>query len=130
MATILVVNDEPRLVEVVRFRLGRDHVVLSAADGPAGLMAAFSRVPDLILLDATLPGGDSFAVLQSLKNDARTAQTPIILLTGPAGPAALAPSSSISSELPVDNWLAKPFDADELARIIGDALAFGGKLSA
>lgn len=129
MATILVV-DEPRVVEVVRLRLGRDHVVLSAADGPAGLMAAFSRAPDLILLDATLPGGDSFAVLQSLKNDARTAQTPVILLTGSAGPAALAPSSSSSSELPVDNWLAKPFDADELARIIGDALASGGKLSA
>ena len=61
MATILVVDDEPDVVEIVRFRLEKDgHTVISAADGPTGLVSAFTRHPDLLILDVMMPVMDGF----------------------------------------------------------------------
>lgn len=125
MATILVVDDEPDMVEIVRFRLERDgHTVYSAADGPAGLVGAFTRNPDLVILDVMMPGFDGFEVVRRLKNDGRTAQTPIIMLTAKADFDSVARGWNMD----VDNYVTKPFEVDELADTVKNILAYRGKV--
>lgn len=127
MAAILVVDDEPDLVEIVRFRLERDgHTVISAADGTTGLMSAFTHNPDLVILDVMMPGIDGFEVLRRMKNDPRTAHTPVIMLTAKADFSSVAKGWNMD----VDNYVTKPFDVDELAETVRNVLTYRGKISA
>ena len=125
MATILVVDDEPDVVEIVRFRLERDgHTVISAADGPTGLVTVFTRNPDLVILDVMMPGIDGFEVLQRMKNDARTSHTPVIMLTAKADFSSVAKGWNMD----VDNYVTKPFEVDELAETVRNVLTYRGKI--
>lgn len=127
MATILVVDDEPDVIEIVRFRLEKDgHSILTAPDGQSGLAMAFGSHPDLMILDVMMPGIDGFEVLFQLKNNPRTQNLPIIMLT------AKTDLSSISKGwgLDVDNYVTKPFNVDELAKTVKNVLIFRGKLPA
>ncbi len=126
MATILVVDDEPDVVEIVRFRLEKEgHTVISAADGPTGLISAVSRHPDMVILDVMMPGMDGFEVLRRMKNDARTAQTPVIMLTAKADFSSVAQGWNMD----VDNYVTKPFEVDDLAETVKNVLTFRGKLA-
>src|SRR5437868_1656831 len=63
--TILVVDDEPRLVDLVTSILeDQGYAVIEANDGDAALAAVRERMPDLVLLDVMLPGMDGFAILK------------------------------------------------------------------
>lgn len=125
MAKILVVDDEPDIVDIIRFYLQTNgYAVVCAADGPAALARVFADTPDLILLDVRMPGMSGFEVLQQLKADARTAQTPVILLTARAD----MPAVTQGWNLGADNYVTKPFDLNELARIVQNVLAFRGKI--
>jgi len=127
MATILVVDDEPDVVEIVRFRLERDgHTIVSAADGPTGLVTAFTRSPDLVILDVMMPGIDGFEVLRRMKNDPRTAHTPVIMLTAKADFSSVAQGWNMD----VDNYVTKPFEVDELSNIVKNVLTYRGKIAA
>ena len=124
MATILVVDDEPDVVEIVRFRLEKEgHNIITASDGQSGLVLAFGAHPDLIILDVMMPGIDGFEVLFQLKNNPRTLNTPVIMLT------AKTDLSSISKGwgMDVDNYVTKPFNVDELAKTVKNVLIFRGK---
>ena len=80
--TILIIEDDPDLVEVVQYNLERESFgVLSAADGEKGLEEALRRRPDLILLDLMLPGLDGLEVCRRLRADEATRAIPIIMLT-------------------------------------------------
>ena len=127
MATILVVDDEPDLVEILRFRLEREgYRVLSAEDGPSGLEAVMRHMPDLVVLDVMMPGFDGFELLRRMKADARLAQIPVILLTAKADL-----SSVIKGwNMDVDNFVTKPFDLDELAEMIENTLYYRSKRDA
>jgi two-component system response regulator RpaA len=83
MQTILVVDDDPGLVELLS--LSFEHAgfaVIAAANGIAALKQARSHRPDLILLDLVLPEMDGFTVCETLRKDPATASIPIIMLTG------------------------------------------------
>ncbi len=80
---ILLIEDSRFLriaIERVMTRAG--HSVIGVADGREGLHAALTDSPELILLDMMLPGLDGTGVLKALKQDASTAQIPVIVLTG------------------------------------------------
>ena len=127
MAKILVVDDEPDVIEIVRFRLEKDgHNVLTAPDGEAGIASAVAHQPDLIVLDVMMPGINGFEVVFQIKNHPRTVDTPIIMLT------AKTDMSSISKgwSMDVDNYVTKPFDLDELAKTVRNVLIFRGKMTA
>ncbi|HEX5414397.1 MAG TPA: response regulator [Chloroflexota bacterium] len=80
--TILVVDDDPDICEIVQVNLeGAGYEVIIAADGAAGLQAAQTRVPDLIILDVLMPELDGWRVLEELVKDSRTADRPVIMLT-------------------------------------------------
>src|SRR5512134_3055159 len=79
-AKILVVDDEPSIANLVVSYLRKEgYEVFSAADGLAGLNAARTHMPDLVVLDIMLPGMDGLEVLAQLR---RESNAYVILLTG------------------------------------------------
>lgn len=80
--SILVIEDSRFLRTAIERILGKaGYSVTGVADGREGLLAARANSPELILLDMMLPGLDGTAVLKALKQDAATAQIPVIVLT-------------------------------------------------
>src|SRR4051795_3211465 len=86
--TVLVIDDEKDLIELVRYNLDRDGFdVIAASDGRSGLDIATAHKPDLIVLDLMMPGTDGLEVCRRLRADPRTARTPVIMLTARAAEA-------------------------------------------
>src|SRR5690349_15549386 len=82
MRTILIIEDESDLAELVAFNLEKEgYQPLIARDGQVGLESARINSPDLILLDLMLPGLPGTEVCKILKNNEKTAGIPIIMLT-------------------------------------------------
>ncbi len=80
---VLIVDDVPDNVAVLHDALDEaGYTVLVALDGPSALERARQAVPDVVLLDAVMPGWDGFEVARRLKADAATAHIPIIFMTG------------------------------------------------
>jgi two-component system alkaline phosphatase synthesis response regulator PhoP len=106
--TILVIDDEPQIVEICRDYLkaaGFD--VLTARDGPSGLATSHRSHPDLIVLDLMLPGMDGLDVCRSLR---REGNVPIIILTARVEET----DKLVGLELGADDYLTKPFSPREL----------------
>lgn len=80
---VLVIDDEDDVRMIVRFALERDprFVVTEARNGTEGLHLALEEPPDLVLLDAMMPGLDGYEVCRRLRDDPRLAQTPVVFLT-------------------------------------------------
>ena len=109
--TILVVDDEPRIVELARDYLEHaGFAVLTAADGPAALALARTRNPDLVVLDLGLPGLDGLDVTRQLRTAERTAALPIVMLTARDDEL----DKLLGLELGADDYLTKPFSPREL----------------
>ena len=80
--SLLVVDDTPENIDVLRGILGAEYKVRVAMNGEQALQISFSsRPPELILLDIMMPGMDGYEVCRRLKNDPRTNKTPIIFVT-------------------------------------------------
>src|SRR5947209_19003791 len=108
VATILVVDDEPRIVQVVRDYLEHGgFTVLTAHDGTAALRTARTGRPDLIVLDLGLPGLDGLDVARSLR---REGAVPIIMLTARTEET----DKLVGLELGADDYMTKPFSPKEL----------------
>ncbi len=108
-ATVLVVDDDHTVREVVRRYLERDgHRVVEAADGPTGLSLGLTKAPDLVVLDLMLPGLNGLEVCRRLR---AVSQVPIIMLTalGEEG------DRVAGLEVGADDYLVKPFSPRELA---------------
>jgi len=78
---LLIVDDEPTNLQVLRQVLGADYVLLFATDGARALQLARTQQPQLILLDVMMPGMDGHAVCAALKADPDTACIPVIFVT-------------------------------------------------
>jgi CheY-like chemotaxis protein len=88
MATVLVVDDEADIRDIVRINLERDgHRVLTAAAGPEGLELVRRERPDLVILDVMMPGLDGWQVLTSIKGEAEheISDVPVLMLTARSG---------------------------------------------
>jgi len=106
--TVLVVDDEPKIVEVVGDYLrSAGFVVTTAADGEAAVASARARPPDLVVLDLGLPGLDGLDVTRELR---RSSSVPIIMLTARGEEA----DRVLGLELGADDYLVKPFSPREL----------------
>jgi len=110
--TILVVDDEPQIVEVVQDYLKQAGFrVLTARDGQTALTLARHDRPDLIVLDLMLPGGmDGLDVCRCLRQDPALADVPIIMLTARTEET----DRLIGLELGADDYVTKPFSPREL----------------
>jgi DNA-binding response OmpR family regulator len=108
MKTILVVDDEPKIVQLARDYLEHaGFAVIAASDGPTALHAARSSKPDLIVLDLGLPQLDGLDVTRSIRKDS---DVPIIMLTARSEES----DKLIGLELGADDYLTKPFSPKEL----------------
>lgn len=85
--TVLVVEDSPTVAENIRATLADLGLqVMSATDGPSGLQKAQEIHPDLVVMDANMPGMNGFQVVQALKSDPKSADIPIVMLTSSETP--------------------------------------------
>ena len=79
---ILIVDDVPKNIDVLRNMLGESGFVISVApNGEMALKIADKNIPDLILLDVIMPGINGFETCERLKADSKTAHIPIIFVT-------------------------------------------------
>lgn len=108
MQTILIIDDEPKIVEICRdYLAAAGFGVRQAGDGPSGLSAARGEPPDLIVLDLMLPGMDGMQVCRELRRESRV---PIIMLT-----ARVEEIDKLKGlELGADDYMTKPFSPREL----------------
>jgi DNA-binding response OmpR family regulator len=133
--TILVVDDEPAIVQVIRDRLeGDGYRVRAAADGVSALAAVEQEPPDLLILDLMLPDLDGFEVLRRLRQGAEDAAGgfPVIVLTARDDDMDVV----VGLELGADDYVLKPFHPRELlARVRAvlrrrvEALALAGRVA-
>lgn len=109
--SVLVVEDESDVVDLLRYNLGRaGFEVLIANTGPRGLEMARQNRPDAIVLDLMLPGLSGHEVCRRLKAERDTAAIPIIMLTAKGEPA----ERVKGLELGADDYVTKPFSPREL----------------
>src|ERR1700744_423396 len=111
MSKILVVDDEPDAIELIKFNLkAAGYEVVTAADGDEALKKARALLPDLIVLDVMLPEVDGLEVCKILRRDSRASSIPIIMLTAKAAEI----DRVLGLELGADDYVPKPFSPREL----------------
>jgi two-component system phosphate regulon response regulator PhoB len=111
MHTVLVVDDETDILELVAFNLERQQFkVITADNGISAVQLAKEKLPELIVLDLMLPGIDGFSVYKELRADPRTSGIPVLMLTAKGEV-----NDRISGlELGADDYVTKPFSPKEL----------------
>ncbi len=110
---ILVVDDDPDIVKLLKYFLeAKGRQVQTASNGAEALELFKKEPPDLVILDVILPGMDGWAVLQKIRE---SSQVPVLMLTGKD-----TPTDKVKGLLSgADDYIAKPFDLAELeARIV------------
>lgn len=108
---ILVVEDEKDIRELLKVYFSMEGFdTILASNGEEALRIAQHELPHLVLLDLMLPGMNGFEVCRRLRNSIKTANIPIIMLTARNG----LPDKLTGFETGADDYVTKPFDADEL----------------
>ena len=121
-ATVLVVDDEKDLVDLVKYHLEKSGLkCLEARDGESALQVAKDRTPDLVVLDLMLPGLDGLEVCRKLRKDPKTANVAIIMLTAKAEEV----DRIVGLEMGADDYMVKPFSPRELVARIKAVLRRG-----
>lgn len=111
MPRVLVIDDDPAILELVAFNLDMSgYEVIEAPDGHKGQAFALQMLPDLIVLDLMLPQVDGLTICQRLRRDERTAEIPILMLTA---------LGQIKDKVGgfnagADDYMTKPFEIEEL----------------
>ena len=114
MPTLLIADDNSDVRKYIRTILERHYQILEAKDGEEGLDESYKNIPDLIITDIMMPKLDGFQLCSKLKTDSRTSHIPIIMLTAKA----TIHDKIDGLETGADDYIMKPFEADELkARI-------------
>lgn len=109
--TILVIDDEKDLLELVRYNLEKEQFdVILARNGEEGLQIARKHRPDVIILDIMMPGMDGLEVCRRLRGEDRTAHVPLIMLTARAAES----DRVVGLEMGADDYVTKPFSPREL----------------
>jgi len=108
---VLVIDDENDILLIIKSALHEEgYDVTTANNGYDGLALAEDASPDLIILDIMMPEMDGFEVLQQLKENEKTAQIPVVILTG------LSSKDKIREALNkgIDYYIVKPFEYQDL----------------
>ena len=110
--TVLIVEDEKSIVDILQYNLKKEYNILTANDGEAGLAMALDKNPDILLLDLMLPKLDGFEVCRILRE--KGSRVPVIILTAREGE----DDKVKGLELGADDYITKPFSVREvMARV-------------
>jgi|ERR671919_1160820 CheY-like chemotaxis protein len=116
MKTILICEDDFALRELMRAAVGPTYRIVEASDGNDALELVRSVDPDLVILDLMLPGRSGAEVLAALREDPRTASTPVVVVTA---------WTHIDEDMlaaGASRFVRKPFDPDELRNTVEELL--------
>ena len=120
MSRVLVIDDESIVGVILRLALdAKGHETVVAEDGQTGIEMARAERPDAIVLDLMMPFMDGFAVLETLREDERTAEIPVMVLTA-------VQSEDVEQRcygLGAKTFFRKPFDGDHFVGAVEDLLA-------
>jgi two-component system, OmpR family, alkaline phosphatase synthesis response regulator PhoP len=120
---VLLIDDEPDLVDMMRMALEEQFEVIVAYNGKEGVAKAKMEKPDAIVLDIMMPEKDGFAACRELKADPQTASTPVLILTGVAEYFGRTKHTKLSGmEIEADDFIPKPVDPNELVRRVSALL--------
>ena len=119
-AKILVVDDEPDCISIIRCRLEWSHFeVITAANGKEALQVAETEKPDLILLDTNMPVMNGHEMLERLRKHPILKDTPVIMVTALCEEQDMAAASTIG----VEEYVTKPIDftslIEKISKILG-----------
>lgn len=110
MAKIIIVDDDEKVTTLLgRFLAASGYQVTTTNDSSKAMQAASVVKPDLIILDIMMPFPDGFTLCRMLRDDPKYTKTPILIIT------ALDNSNSKAATFGANDYLAKPFNLDELA---------------
>lgn len=119
-AAILIADDNPDILKLIQVNLEFEgYSTLTAADGKQALELAREKIPDLIILDILMPEMDGWQVLANLKEDRKTRDIPVILLTG----VSMKEGKERGLIEGVKDYLTKPFNPLRLLEIVEDILS-------
>jgi two-component system, OmpR family, phosphate regulon response regulator PhoB len=120
VTAVLVADDDADIRDLVAFKLDQcGYKVITATDGPSALAAAAMQLPDLAVLDVTMPGMSGIDVCRALRDDPATADMAIIVLTARAQEADVEAGFNAGA----DDYVAKPFSPRELVSRVEALLA-------
>ena len=113
--SILIVDDEEDVLELLQLVFeSNGFVVRTAQSGKAAVTSAYEQPPDVIILDVMMPEMDGWQVLKTLKNDERTQQVPVVMLSARAERR----DKMIGLQEGAEGYLSKPFSPAEVVREI------------
>ncbi len=113
--TILVVEDEPKSLKLVRDLLQMTgYKTIEATDGKQAIKLAKTEKPDLILMDILMPVMDGYTACHAVKTDKATKTIPVVMLTSLDQKL----NKAIGKEMGADGYITKPFDVKELLDVI------------
>ena len=117
---VLLIEDEPNIIEAIRFILSRDGwAVDTHSDGATAMAAVSRRMPDVIILDAMLPNRSGFEILRDLRDQAETAELPVLMLTARGQ----AKDRERAEEAGVSHYMTKPFSNSEVLERVRELTA-------
>lgn len=109
--TILVVDDEEHILELIKFNLKKNgYYVITATNGIDALKAVKEHIPQLVLLDLMLPGMDGYEVCKEIRKESLLCNIPIIMITAKGEEV----DKILGLELGADDYITKPFSVREL----------------
>jgi DNA-binding response OmpR family regulator len=118
---VLIVEDEPHIVESLAFILGREgYAVAAVTDGESALARLRRQPPDLVILDVMIPRLNGFEVLKTVKTDPALQGIPVMVLTAKGQ----VQDRRLAEEIGSDGFMTKPFAnreiVEQVRRLIGD----------
>src|SRR5512136_2015584 len=120
MATILVIDDDLDLLQMLRLMLQRGgYKVVTTGDGPDGLNKAKMLKPDMSIVDVMMPGMNGYQVVRKMREDPELARMAILILTARAQP--VDREAAIAAQ--ADDYMPKPFAPNELLAKVNELMA-------
>ena len=117
---VLLIEDEPNIIEAVSFILSRDGWdVKTHSNGHDAVDAVRSRQPDIVILDVMLPGKSGFDILQDIRADAALAEVPVLMLTARGQ----ATDREMAERFGASRFMTKPFSNADVLDAVRELVA-------
>lgn len=112
---VLLIEDEPNIIEAIRFILSRDGwAVDTHSDGRTALEAVARRRPEIIILDVMLPGRSGYDILSDLRADPDTSEIPVLMLTARGQKK----DQELAARVGANRFMTKPFSNAEVLEAV------------
>ena len=116
---VLLIEDEPNIIEAIRFILSRDGFrVDTHSDGQTAVEAVRSRAPDIVILDVMLPNRSGYDILKDLREDPDMGQVPVLMLTARGQKK----DRDLAERLGASRFMTKPFSNGEILSSVHELL--------